>query len=265
MPSRFRSPLVLATLLILIATAALRIGSDDSSAAVSSTLHATVGPAFDISLTFDDGSAVGTLPAGSYKVVVSDLTPDHNFHLYGPGVNEQTGVDFTGSTAWNVTFRAGGTYNYVCDVHADSMFGSFNAGGASSDPTPAAGGSSGGGSTSGGSGSTGSSGGTKATGGSSTRSLGTLQAALDAAGKLRLTLRGKAVKTLAPGWYTIAVVDGSKGSAVALRRTGGGTQTLSGLGYVGKRSVAVNLAAGRWTLFSSARPAGVVSFRVTGS
>ena len=65
MPSRVRSMLVLAALLTLIATAVFRFGTGESDAAVSSTLHATVGPAFDISLTFDDGSAVSALPAGS--------------------------------------------------------------------------------------------------------------------------------------------------------------------------------------------------------
>ena len=50
--------LVLAALLTLFATAALRFGSAQSDAAVSSTLHAIVAPDFDIALTFDDGSAV---------------------------------------------------------------------------------------------------------------------------------------------------------------------------------------------------------------
>src|SRR3954452_10757191 len=147
MPSRVRSLLVLAAVLTLVATAALRYGAGSSDAAVSSTLHGVVGPAFDITLTFDDGSPVGLLPAGSYRVVVSDITTDHNFHLFGPGVEQSTGVDFTGSVTWNVTFRSNARYQYVCDVHADSMAGSFNAGaGDDSGPPPAASGGSGGGS-----------------------------------------------------------------------------------------------------------------------
>ena len=62
MPSRVRSLLVLAALLTLVATAALRFGAAPSDAAVSSTLHAIVNDNFDISLTFDDGSAVSALP-----------------------------------------------------------------------------------------------------------------------------------------------------------------------------------------------------------
>ena len=80
---------------------------------------------------------MGALPAGSYRVLVSDITPDHNFHLLGPGVDESTGVDFKGSTTWNVTFRSDSRYQFICDVHADSMFGRFDAGTVTSDPTPA--------------------------------------------------------------------------------------------------------------------------------
>src|SRR6185312_7986674 len=130
-------------------------GSSPSDAAVSSTLHGIVNGNFDIALSFDDGSPVSALPAGTYRVVINDITSDHNFHLFGPGVNEQTGVDYEGTTTWNVTFRADGRYQFLCDVHADSMYGSFNAG--AGDVVPQSGGSpggsSGGGSSGGGGGS----------------------------------------------------------------------------------------------------------------
>jgi len=274
--SRLRFIVLLAALVTLAGTAALRFGSGQSDAAVSSTLHATVGPDFDISLTFDDGSPVGALPAGSYRVLVRDLSPDHNFHLVGPGVDQETDVNFTGSATWNVTFSSGSRYQYLCDVHADSMFGSFTAG-AASDTSAGGGGSSGGGSTGGGStgggssaGASGSAGGaaggkTTSPAGAGATSLGTVQAAVDASGKLKLTLRGRAVKTLVSGKYSFSVSDSSTQNAVTLRRTGGSAQTLTGPSFVGKKTVGLTLAAGQWKLYPSTRPAGAITFVVTKS
>jgi hypothetical protein len=265
MSSRVRSIVVLAALVTLAGTAVLRFGSADSDAAVSTTLHATVGPAFDISLTFDDGSAVSALPAGPYRVVVRDITPDHNFHLLGPGVDEETGVDFTGSATWNVTFSSGGRYQFLCDIHADSMFGRFDAGAVSDASSSGAGGSTGGVSTGGVS----TGGGSSSGSGSGVRNdpvtafIGSLAAGLDAGGKLKLTAKGKAVKTLAAGKYSFVVSDSSKQSALTLRRTGGAAQTLTGAAFVGKKTIAVTLAAGQWKLYPSTKPAGAISFVVT--
>jgi hypothetical protein len=248
--SRARYVFVLAGLLTLVATAALRLVTP-SDAAVSSTLHATVGPAFDITLTFDDGSPVTALPAGSYRVVVSDVTTDHNFHLYGPGVEQETGVDFTGSTSWNVTFSAGSRYQFVCDVHADSMFGRFDAGTVAAD---SGGGGGGGVGTSKPSGSVVSS--------KRAVSIATLVAGLDSAGKLRLTLKGKAVKSLAAGRYTFLVTDPSKNDTLSLRRTGAVAKALTTRAFVGKKSVAVTLTAGEWKLYLSGKPSTPFAFRV---
>jgi hypothetical protein len=251
---------VLAALLTLVGTAALRLDSSPSSAAVSSTLHATVGPAFEISLTFDDGSPVGALPAGSYRILVSDLTSDHNFHLFGPGVNQDSGVDSTGTATWNVTFGAGGRYQFVCDVHADSMFGSFNAGAADSAPQ-SGGGSGGGGSGGSGGGSSGTTGGGVSAGVAATR--GMLTAALAATGKPSLSSRGKAVKALASGRYTFVVTDSSRKEGVTIRRTGAAATALTGAAFSGRASRTVTLAAGQWKLYPSGHPAGGITFRVT--
>jgi hypothetical protein len=265
-PSRVRLALVLAAVLTLVGTAALRFGAGASDAAVSSTLHATVGPDFDISLTFDDGSAVGALPPGSYRVLVSDLTPDHNFHLYGPGVDQSTGVDFTGTTTWNVTFQAGSRYQYICDVHADSMFGHFDAGGDSTASSGGAGSGSAGGSS-------GAGGGTGGSGGSGGKivapvraaSVATLSATVRSAGVPKLTLKGKPVRTLAAGTYKLTVTDGSSRSAVELGRVGGGTKTLTSVSFAGAKTVGVNLTPGQWKLYPSSSPASAVTFRVTRS
>ncbi len=138
MSSRVRAVFVLLGLVTLVATLAFRLGTDVSVAAVSSTLHGTVGPAYEITLVFDDGTPVVELPPGAYRVVVNDRAEDHNFHLVGAGVDESTQVEGTGSTTWNVTFRNNSRYQFMCDPHADIMTGSFDVGAVADQPRPAA-------------------------------------------------------------------------------------------------------------------------------
>ena len=92
------------------------------------TLSASVGPGFEISLTGADGSAVSTLSPGTYTIEVDDQSDMHNFHLTGPGVDETTEVGEVETETWNVTLEAG-TYDFVCDPHSSSMKGSFEVSG----------------------------------------------------------------------------------------------------------------------------------------
>lgn len=94
--------------------------SDD---AARGALAGTVGPGFEISLT-QDGQPVSTLPAGTYRIVVDDQSPVHDFHLTGPGVDEATDVAGKGVSKWTVKLVPG-EYTFVCDPHASSMRGSF--------------------------------------------------------------------------------------------------------------------------------------------
>ena len=83
------------------------------------------GEAFTITLTNADGSDVTSLAAGHYTLEIKDLATIHNFHLTGPGdVDVTSEVDQTEDENYDVTLQAG-TYNFVCDPHADSMSGSF--------------------------------------------------------------------------------------------------------------------------------------------
>ena len=88
------------------------------SALAAGTLKGTDGPGFTITFS------AKTVKAGTYKIVISDKSSIHNFHLTGPGVNKKTSVGATGTTTWTVTLKKG-TYKYVCDPHASSMNGSF--------------------------------------------------------------------------------------------------------------------------------------------
>lgn len=95
-----------------------------TTTASGTTLNATVGPGFTISLTGPDGKAVTTLKAGTYTINVDDQSDIHDFHLTGTGVDKTTSVSGTGKETWTVTFQAG-KYSYQCDPHASSMKGDF--------------------------------------------------------------------------------------------------------------------------------------------
>jgi plastocyanin len=88
-------------------------------------LVGSVGPGSTISLKTATGKRVSTLPRGSYRIVVSDRSDEHNFALRGPGVSRTlTGVDFVGTKT--VTVRLGaGRYIFICNPHADDMRGTF--------------------------------------------------------------------------------------------------------------------------------------------
>ena len=128
--------------LAVVALALAGCGGDDEDAAGTSdtetttattpadgsTLSASVGPGFEISLTGADGTEVEMLAAGTYTVEVDDQSDIHNFHLSGGSVDESTDVSGTGTETWEVTLTEG-AYSFVCDPHAGSMSGSFEVSG----------------------------------------------------------------------------------------------------------------------------------------
>jgi hypothetical protein len=83
-------------------------------------LRGTAGPGFSITLQNETGTIVSRLDPGTYDIAVRDLSIEHNFHLYGPGVEELTSVDAIEDKNWTVTFREG-RYTYVCDLHPSQM------------------------------------------------------------------------------------------------------------------------------------------------
>jgi plastocyanin len=105
-------------LAVLLTALALPAG-----ALAAGKLVATDGPGFTITLT-QGGKKVTALKAGTYTITVQDKSSIHDFHLTGPGVNDKTGVGFTGTKTWTVTLKKG-TYRYVCDPHRTLMKGSF--------------------------------------------------------------------------------------------------------------------------------------------
>jgi hypothetical protein len=113
-----------ALLFPLVAAAALLPGSGRADNPV---LTGTVGPGFTIKLTNAAGTAVPRVSPGTYTIRVHDLSPDHSFHLTGPGVDMATTVDGTGDATWTVRL-VDGTYVYKCDAHPLSMRGTLKVG-----------------------------------------------------------------------------------------------------------------------------------------
>jgi plastocyanin len=108
----------------LALVAVLALAGSAQAATAKTTLSASVGPGFTISLK-KGAAKVTTLKPGAYVIKVSDKSNFHNFHLRGPGgVNKATTVAFVGSKTFMVTLRAG-TYRYQCDPHSGQMKGSF--------------------------------------------------------------------------------------------------------------------------------------------
>lgn len=91
----------------------------------SGTLEGETGPGFTIEVS-QAGEDAETVKAGTYTLEVEDKSDMHNFHLIGPGVDEEvTDVPFVGEKSVTVTLQKG-TYTYQCDPHAASgMKGTF--------------------------------------------------------------------------------------------------------------------------------------------
>ena len=88
--------------------------------AAATQLRGTAGPGFSITLQNEAGTLVTKLDPGTYDIAVRDLSIEHNFHLYGPGVEEMTSVDAIEDKNWTVTVREA-RYTYVCDLHPSQM------------------------------------------------------------------------------------------------------------------------------------------------
>jgi ABC-type amino acid transport substrate-binding protein len=107
--------------------AAVLFGVAGPGSAAPKKLAGTVGPGFTISVKLS-GAPVTKLKGGQYRLVVSDRSSIHDFHLTGPGVNKVvTSVPYTGTKAVLLTLKKG-VYTFVCDPHASVMHGSFRVG-----------------------------------------------------------------------------------------------------------------------------------------
>jgi plastocyanin len=130
MRHRNRFALVTAVALGALASPAAGLGQD--------RLIATVGTNDSqvITLTHENGAVVNDIPAGTYTIEVRDRSSMHNFHLTGPGVDQETSIGAITTVNWTVTFQDNQRYRFVCDAHPTTMRGSFTTGGGPSPPPP---------------------------------------------------------------------------------------------------------------------------------
>jgi hypothetical protein len=127
---RFRGLVVVAALAVVVTiVASVALGQDGK-------LSGTVGPGFTIKLVGADGLPVQRLTPGTYELGVDDRSPEHNFHLSGPGVDIATPVDDVGAQTFAVTLTDG-RYTFVCDPHRLTMRGGFDVGTGPPPPPPA--------------------------------------------------------------------------------------------------------------------------------
>ena len=109
--------------LLLIAVLGLAVAVPANAS--TPRLTGTVGPGFTITLK-KAGAKVTSLKRGTYRVVISDKSSIHNFHLKGLNGYSKvlTSVPYTGTKTFTITLRPG-IWRYVCDPHALTMKGSF--------------------------------------------------------------------------------------------------------------------------------------------
>jgi hypothetical protein len=81
---------------------------------------------------------------------------------------------------------------------------------------------------------------------------GTLAGAVTAAGRLTLAYKGKSVSNLQAGRYKVAVDDRSSTNGFLLQKQKHAPVSVTGGMFLGRRSIAVNLTAGRWLVLPSA-------------
>jgi plastocyanin len=215
----------LACFAALLAAAACTAAGPAS--ADSHTLRASVGPGFTISLTADDGSALSSVDPGQYTIVVDDESEFHDFHLTGPGVDQTTTVDGTGTTTWTVTLRDG-TYTYRCDPHAATMHGTLAVGSAATETTASA---------------------PKAQ--PVAARVVTLNGTVGPGFTISLKKAGVRVRRLAAGRYRLVIADRASIHSFVLEKERGGTfeKTLTTVPFVGTKSVVVALTKGHWKYY----------------
>jgi hypothetical protein len=198
-------------LLPLVLVAVLLPGSGHAADPV---LKAKVGPGFSISMSDAAGVKVTRVPAGTYSIDVSDLSAEHNFHLFGPGgVDMATDVAATENVTWSVTL-VDGNYTFHCDAHPGTMKGTLGVGPAPP-PTP------------------------KLTGRVGPGKVLSLK-----------TAAGASVKSLKAGTYKLTVRDSTK--ADNFHVLGKGVNKSTGVKFKGSKSWTVTFKAGKYTVRSDA-------------
>src|ERR1051325_3488355 len=107
----------IAVLAALVVAGAVAVTPATPAAKDGRQLDGTVGPGFTITVT-RDGQPVTSLRPGTYWLTVQDLSSLHNFHIFGPGLDDVvTTVPETGTVTVKILLKHG-EYTFQCDPHA---------------------------------------------------------------------------------------------------------------------------------------------------
>lgn len=194
----FRGVLLVLVIVVALAAAGTASAQDELIGTIGST---------SISLVKASGGTFSTLSPGTYTLTVRDQSAEQNFHLFGPGVNIATEIEFVGTRTFTVTFREG---NYIYSSDADSYISrSFRVG-------------------------------TTTT--TTTTTTNKLVATVGPGFTISLTRGGRKVTRLKPGTYTIVVRDRARIHNFHLR--GPGVNKKTGVAFVGTVRWRVKLARG---------------------
>ena len=223
------------------------------------TLEYTVGGVLEVITA--DGTVIRTSAApgavispGAYQVIVNNDVPDsrdieHLFLLQGPGVNLQTdmaaGDDKT--ELFDMTLAPNSTYTFSDSRQPNLAHVVFSTASTASTSS----GSSGRGASTGSSSGTSNNSGIIGSGLKASVFRGNLAGSVGATGKLTLTAGGTKVLRLLAGRYRITVADTTAKRGFTLQEIQKPAIALTGRSFVGKRTVTVDLKAGRWMFYSS--------------
>jgi hypothetical protein len=233
------------TLLALVPAAHARL-------AAAPSLVVTFAPSGAVTVTLPDGTPVGTtsgqptvIPAGYYSLLMNGPGDCINlplFELRGPGVNindDMLGGETDVNTLY-ADFQPGATYTWHLDRTENIVYtfrtsttvvGAPPASGSATEPaaggraTPTS---------------------QDITGSAIVPFRGTLAVAVNGSGKLTLAYKGRPVRSLKAGRYSISALDRSTVSGVMLQKPTHAVLSVTGTAFVGKRSASIVLTAGRW-------------------
>jgi hypothetical protein len=230
---------------LIVGVMALLVLSATAHGAVSQRIYAYFDVDGGLQFRYADSSNVGsTIPPGTYTLNLNnngadDFGIDHIFHLTGPGV-DYTAPNVDTTAVFSVTFQAGSTYRVFDDLNpkiSQTILATTAPAPTTTSVLPATTPTSSSKPTS--SGVVGSAVGPPV--------LATLQATVSTGGKLSLTRNGRPVKSLKHGRYAFAVNDRSRLAGFTVSAPHRRSVVISSVVYLGRRSVTVNLTAGRWS------------------
>ena len=233
----------------LVAATALTFGH--AARAADPSLYANYASNCTFAFVGDAGTAVASVPPGTYQLVVDTPFAFSNglascefvqFHLTGPGINVDTDLGSGDSEVeqHTITLQAGGTYTVQDDGKPAQTRRTFTV--ATSGSAASTGGST-----------TTSSSSTK--GGTPSKDLvgsaigplrGSLEAAVSKAGKVTLQKAKQSVSSLKSGRYTFRVADSSSKAGFVVQLVKREPTTVSTPKFTGTRAVTVNLTPGQW-------------------